>query len=271
MEIWGGNEGTQTAVSMPGIDAFVYARPYAGESCGGDVHYVSLCSGGKIGRFVVADVAGHGDEAGQTAAELRGLMRRYINTPDQSRFTRALNRAFLGKSAAGRFATALLATYYTPTDRLIICNAGHPRPLHWSARTGLWRALDEHDCAGQDGAVNLPLGIIDPTEYTQFSVALEREDLVLIHTDSILEARDAAGSMLGEQGVLDILGELDAGRADELAGRIMERVRAYSGGHEPDDDVTLLVLRHNAQEPPRYSVMQKARMFARWAGFTGQG
>jgi uncharacterized membrane protein (UPF0136 family) len=33
-------------------------------------------------------------------------------------------------------ATAILATYWSPTSELTLCNAGHPAPLWWSARRG---------------------------------------------------------------------------------------------------------------------------------------
>ncbi|MCP4589165.1 MAG: hypothetical protein GY842_00335, partial [bacterium] len=46
MEIWGGNQAIEDAVSVPGIDAWVYSRPVGGQSSGGDIHYVSTCGGG---------------------------------------------------------------------------------------------------------------------------------------------------------------------------------------------------------------------------------
>lgn len=266
MEVWGGNVATETAVSSPGIDAFVYARPYHGNATSGDVHYLSLCGSGKIGRFVIADVAGHGDEAGATALTLRGLMRRYINTVNQAKFVRALNKEFLAHSSQGRFATALLATYYAPTDDLIVCNAGHPRPLYYSVATGTWQALDHQGGANEAGG-NLPLGIIEPTNYAQYAVPLAKGDLVVMHTDSLTEAH-APGSkeMLGEAGLLDVLRSLDATRPDTLAGAILDAVRARSAGAEPDDDVTILVLHHNAGGRNRYTVRERARTIARMMG-----
>lgn len=170
MEVWGGHDGFVGEVSVPGNDVFVGCTPHHGEAQGGDIYYVSNCAAGLITRFVLADVAGHGSVVASTAAGLRDLMRRSINTPDQSRFARSLNTRFSRES--GRFATAVLVSYFAPTDHAIICNAGHPRPLHYSAPRGEWRYLDADvpdalgaSRQGEIGASNLPLGVIDPTEY----------------------------------------------------------------------------------------------------------
>jgi hypothetical protein len=46
--------------STPDCDAWPCSTPHGGDEAGGDIHYVSMCGGGKIGRFMIADVAGHG-------------------------------------------------------------------------------------------------------------------------------------------------------------------------------------------------------------------
>lgn len=266
MEIWGGNRAIENAVSVPGIDAWVYSQPYDGAEAGGDIHYVSLCAGGKIARFVVADVAGHGAAVGEIAANLRRLMRRYINTLNQTRFVRALNQQFTLESSGGRFATALLTTYYAPTDHLVICNAGHPPPLWRQARTGLWRTL-VHDMEQRaQAAANLPLGIIEPTPYHQFAVRLDPGDMVLIYTDSAMEAASPAGEQLGVEGLLERVARLDPERPEAFCGALLESLRDYRGGAPAGDDETLVLLRHNAGRPPRQPVGEMVRIIGRMVG-----
>jgi len=271
MEIWGGNIAASTAVSTPGIDAFVYSKPYQASEGGGDIHYLSLCSAGKIGRFVVADVSGHGEEVSELAQRLRGLMRKHINTPDQTRFARALNEAFAGDGdAGGRFATAILATYWTPSDHLIVCNAGHPRPLWYKAKEQRWTLMDDEgaltDGAEGTGIRNLPLGVIDPTDYTQAAYKLAPGDTVILYTDSLTEAKALNGDMLGEEGLLRLARSLDASHSSDLVPRLLDAVDRHRGGAEADDDVTLLVLHHNAAEPPAYSLGEKVATLGRMMG-----
>jgi phosphoserine phosphatase RsbU/P len=118
----------ERAVSTPGLDVWVYSRPHEGAEGGGDVHYVSLCGGGMITRFILADVSGHGASVAELATSLRALMRNNINRKDQARLVQALNREFSGLAKLSRFATAVVATYLTKGDTLTVYNAGHPRP-----------------------------------------------------------------------------------------------------------------------------------------------
>src|SRR3954447_25427257 len=71
MEVWGGNALIDTCVSISGLDAWVYSKPFENGEAGGDVHYVSSCATGRITRLLLADVSGHGEKVRNTAATLR--------------------------------------------------------------------------------------------------------------------------------------------------------------------------------------------------------
>ena len=64
---------------------------------------------------------------------LRSLLRKNINQKSQNRLVERLNRQFADMAEMQRFATALVITYLASTDRLSVCNAGHPRPLFYQA------------------------------------------------------------------------------------------------------------------------------------------
>jgi sigma-B regulation protein RsbU (phosphoserine phosphatase) len=259
MEVWGGNMAIDSAVTMPGLNVWVYARPYKGQAAGGDVHYVSSCATGRISRLLVADVSGHGTKVADSARSLRDLMRRYINYLDQSKFVSTLNREFSREANIGLFATAIVATYWAPTDYLVASNAGHPRPLMFSARERVWRVLTDPKAkrgrsaarpkpkAGEaDPAVaNLPLGVIEATEYDQFAVRLAAGDLVLLYTDSLLEAQNAAGQELG---LMKLVADLDPTDPKRLVRELVERVEAFGRG-PPGDDVTIVALAPSGQKP----------------------
>lgn len=267
MEIWGGNRAIDSGVSAPGIDAWVVSRPHAGADGGGDIHYVSLCAGGKIARFTVADVAGHGDAVAGLAVVLRNLMRKGINTADQSRLARRLNEAFINESRLGVFATAILATYFAPSRHLILCNAGHPPPLMYRARTQTWslHTPDEAPATGPRPR-GIPLGIIEPTDYTQHAIALEPGDIVVLYTDSLIEQKDESGRMPGAQGLRDLCEGIQADRPECIANELIDRVARYGGGRALDDDLTIMVLHHNGGPSPRPSLVDRASAYARLLG-----
>lgn len=262
MEIRGGSTAVEEAVSTPGLDAWVFSEPYEGAASGGDVHYVSLCGGGVITRLIVADVSGHGASVAEFSGSLRTLMRRNINTKSQTRLVRALNREFAELAQMRRFATAVVATYLAINQSLTVCNAGHPRPLWRRAETGTWALLD------QDVRVagNLPLGLDDETSYHQFAVTLGRGDLVLFYTDALIEAADASGVMLGEEGLLALVRTIESDGPADLGRALLEAIARHRGGQPADDDVTLVALHHNASGPRSLSIGEKVDVYAKVFG-----
>ena len=262
MEIRGGSRAVEESLETPGLDAWVYSRPYEGAENGGDVYYVSLCGGGVITRVVVADVAGHGESVASFSSNLRAIMRKNINTKSQTRLVQALNREFGRNADSFRFATAVVATYLATHKTFTVCNAGHPRPLWYRARLKQWSLLDK-DLA-ETG--NLPLGLDDESAYHQFAVTLDTDDIVLLYTDALSEASDGAGKMLGEEGLLNMVRGLELNGPDRIGSELLAAIDTLRGGRPSDDDVTLLTLHHNAggSRPPRFG--EKVEVYAKFFG-----
>jgi phosphoserine phosphatase RsbU/P len=275
MDVWGGTKAVDRMFSVPGLDIHIVSTPYRGDDDGGDIYYISMCGVGNIARIVVADVSGHGEAVAETSGRLRKLMRKFINTPDQAQFARSLNEAFLSDAQSENFATALLATYWAPTDHLILVNAGHPPPLLYRRREDRWHALDSDapDVVATEpdevGLRNLPLGIIEPTGYDQVAVKLEKDDIVILYTDALPEASDKSGNQLGTEGLLALCEKSGGCDPDDLGPRLLEQVQAHRGGREPEDDQTMIVLHHNGADPKAPGLSDYARMLGRMMGVIG--
>lgn len=266
MEIWGGNEAIDNAISTPGIDAWFYSRPYHDDARGGDVHYASMCAAGRIARFVVADVSGHGSAVDDFAQRLRSLMRKHVNTPDQTKFTRALNDDLLSQDTGGLFVTALLITFFAPRSQLIFCNAGHPKPLWFRAETQKWAELDCDDQDALGDAGNLPLGVIEPTAYHQFAIRIAPGDLVLTVTDGVTEAKGPDGRLLGCEGLLDIVRQIPRGDLHQFVPTLIAQIAAYRQGAPADDDLTVMLLHHNDAPPRSIGITERVGAMAKMLG-----
>ena len=239
MEVWGGNQPFDAGVVMAGLDAGVYGRPYRGVEGGGDVYYVSSCATGRITRLLVADVSGHGLEVSDTAAQLRALMRRYVNYLDQTQFVQSLNEKFVALSRGGRFATAIVSTFFGPTNHLTLCNAGHPPPLIYRARERRWGFVQPIDADD----INFPWGIVEGCDYAQFDIHLAVDDLVLCYTDSLTEARMPNGELLGMERLLEIMNAVDVASPQTLIANLLNRIA--EAGNTLTDDATVLLFRPN--------------------------
>ena len=266
MEVWGGNQLTARGVAFGGLDVWVYSKPYGEARSGGDIYYASSCATGRITRLLLADVAGHGQAVAATAADLRILMRRFVNRLEQTEFVRLLNQEFLALSRQGSFATAIVTTFFEPTRRLTVCNVGHPRPLVYRVAQQRWDYLGDGPMGDGPSAKpvpgNIPLGLMDIAEYQQYDVELQPGDCVLSYTDALIESKDADGEMLGEDGVLRLarlIGELGP---QEFAETLLKEIAERYPENLSADDVTVLIIRATGN-PAHYSVRDKFGAFLR--------
>ena len=247
MEVWGGSQLTTRGVVFGGLDAWVYSKPHGQAQRGGDVYYASSCAAGRISRLLLADVSGHGTSVASIAADLRMLMRRFVNRWDQAEFVRLLNQQFSALSKKGTFATAIISTFFAPSRRLILCNAGHPRPILYRTSQQEWSLLGQEDSPRLPGPSNLPFGILSITEYEHFDVELEPGDCLLTYTDALIESSDADGEKLGEEGVLRILKLLGDVKPEELIDMLLGEIAERYPENLSGDDVTVLIVRANGR------------------------
>jgi serine phosphatase RsbU (regulator of sigma subunit) len=177
-------------------------------------------------------------------------MREHVNHMDQRRFVTRMNCAFTEQSVSGIFATALVCTFFSPTNDLSICNAGHPPPLLYRASERRWVLLEEPSDATPAPTTtpeNLPLGILDIASYEQFKVRLADGDRVFCYTDSLIEARDGAGRMLGVQGLLDHVNALPPETTtDAFIPALYASLTTCAGATLLNDDLTMLLFTPNA-------------------------
>src|ERR1700722_14183030 len=265
MEVWGGSQLTARGVELGGLDTWVYSKPYGQSEYGGDVYYASSCATGRISRLLLADVSGHGHSVAETAGELRTLMRRFVNRLDQTEFVRLLNQQFAAMTRHGVFATAIVTTFFAPTRRLTVCNAGHPRPLLYRSAQRQWDLLGHLEAAAPSVLSNLPLGILKESEYEQFDVELEIGDCLLSYTDALIESNDADGEMLGEAGLLQITLLLPDLAPEKLIETLLAEIACRYPENLSDDDVTVMVMRANGGDA-HYSFGEKLEAAERFVG-----
>jgi len=263
MEVWGGSQLTSSGVELPGLDVWVYSKPFEEAQRGGDVYYVSSCASGRISRLLLADVSGHGNSVASTAADLRTLMRRFVNRLDQKEFVRLLNEQFTALSSQGTFSTAVVTTFFSPTRRLSLCNAGHPRPLLFRATEGRWSFLGHQDNPEKKGPRNIPFGIFQLADYEQLDIELDPGDCLVSYTDALTESCDADGEMLGEKGLLRIVNLLGGIPAEKFISSLLQEIAEQFPKNLSADDVTLMVVRANSRSL-KFSLREKVHALGRF-------
>ena len=246
MEVWGGNRTTDILVRATGLDTRAFSLPYGGAARGGDVLHVTACSSGRITRALLADVVGHGEPAAEAAESLRRLMGEVVNILDQGKLVGALNREFTRLQEEGRFASAIVASYFRPTGTLTLCNAGHPPPLLYSEEEASWSFLEpRRGSSSRSRPLNLPLGFFGSVDYELQEIDLRRGDLVVLYTDGLIEATDVDGEEFGYGRLLDLLESSSPTSFDGVIPGVLGAIESWIGSSALADDISVMVFARN--------------------------
>ncbi|MCX4693686.1 PP2C family protein-serine/threonine phosphatase [Streptomyces sp. NBC_01408] len=215
----------------------LYRAAQQGTLVGGDLYDVRA---GPYGvRALVADVQGHGLAAVATVAGLLGSFREAaLDDAELVAVAARLDRRLLADAApsadgsAGQpelFVTAVLLEFPPGRDRVRIVSCGHPPAL-------LLRGTKVEEVLVEPGPP-LGLGLPGPAPSTVAEVRLAAGDRLLLYTDGVTEARDAAGYFYPLAARVPVLSRDPAG----LVEAVWRDLVAFSGGG-PRDDVALLLL-----------------------------
>jgi phosphoserine phosphatase RsbU/P len=244
-ELRGGNHLAAYSVELPGLAGWVSCHPLRPSPRGGDLYYLSACSQGIIARVVLADVAGHGEVVSAAAIRLRDALRQHVEQWDQSTLIRQLNDTFLKSTEKVQYATAFLASFFSESGELLFTNAGHLPPLWYRTATREWSLLYDSTPL-RKAIVDLPLGLIAGTSYSQTAVQLEPGDLLLLYTDGISESWDESGEQLGLERLLSIARNLPTESAAGSGKELLAAVARFRGAVPAADDETVVVLQRHA-------------------------
>ena len=164
---------------------------------GGDYANVLAAPDGRIG-LIVADVSGKGLPAAMVATGVHSVVDATVSQGKSlCEMAQGLNR-FLINSMDRQSHLTVLAVLFDPlTGHMEYLNAGHP-PILVAAPDGQVRELN--------WGYNPPLGVL-PTSPQIDTAELRPGELLFLYTDGLSEMYDAAGKMLGVDGVKIQLGE----------------------------------------------------------------
>ena len=74
-------------------------------------------------------------------------------------------------------------------------------------------------------------------------IGLEPEDIVLLTTDGILEARSPEDALFGDERMLEVVRANRDRRASEIIQSLQQAVFDFTGLNKPQDDLTAVVIK----------------------------
>lgn len=241
------------------LDIAGFMRP--AREVGGD--FYDVFEVGERGvAFVIGDVSGKGVPAALFMMRAQSLLRQFLLETDDlgTAFTLA-NCQLCERNDAMLFVTAFACVVDTATGEVRFANAGHNPPvLKQNGKLG--------NLACHPGLV---LGAMDVVKYREGSFACSPGEGLLLYTDGVSEAANAAEELYGEERLLETLARIDASggegvpvgsdvQAPDVAAAVsaaaassaqtavnslVASVDAFAGEAPQADDITMLAFRWN--------------------------
>jgi len=220
-------------------DAVVYGVTKPANTVGGDFYDILTLPDGRL-VLALGDVSGKGSPAALLMALLLAMLRTLVDENlESARLVARLNVQVFRHSPRSRFITLFYGVYDPRDGSLEYVNAGHLPPLV-RRRDGQFERV-----SGPTGT-GLALGMFDQATYDTRRITIEPGDLLVLFSDGITEAENAAGRAFDEAGLEGVVAA-HAGEDPEAVGRaILKAVQAYTADARLTDDLTALVLKRNA-------------------------
>jgi sigma-B regulation protein RsbU (phosphoserine phosphatase) len=196
-------------------------------SVAGDFYDFLVASDTQAG-LLIADVSGHGVPAALIASMVKlAATSQRAHAADPAQLLSGMNGALYGNTQS-QFVTAAYVHLDAEAGELRYSAAGHPPML--LLRNGRTSGIEEN---------GLMLAAFDFAAYTNAAQPLRRGDRLLLYTDGIVEAANAAGDFFGADALMAEMQKTAGLSPGQAADSIVATIRRWSVAQ--DDDWTVLV------------------------------
>ncbi|MDE0928570.1 MAG: PP2C family protein-serine/threonine phosphatase [Acidimicrobiales bacterium] len=217
---------------LPEFSGFDVGRVYQAGSglMSGDFFDVFQASPTRMAA-VIGDVSGHGIESSITAFQAKYLLRTFLQQfRDPAQALEELNRQMSSVDRSEEFISLVVLVFDTGAGTMRYASAGHPATFLWHQREV--RPLRSTG----------PLLMLDP-DGTYFSreIPMEQDDMAVMYTDGLTEARDG-DEMFGEERIGNAIRRDPGIEPAVLCKQLLDAANEFSlGGVE--DDIAILAIR----------------------------
>jgi sigma-B regulation protein RsbU (phosphoserine phosphatase) len=202
---------------------------------GGDLYDLFFLDENRL-AMTVGDVSGKGIPAALFMAVTRTLLRALaFQIPEPAELLAELNNRLSEDNPSNMFVTLFYGVLDLRTGALVFASGGHNPPL----------LVDREGRAGTLPRVKgVALGVFAGVPYQEEAASIGADDHLLLFTDGLTEAMNAAGDLYGDDRALATVAKLARLEPKELIAELRKDVAEHVAGAEPSDDLTLLDLQY---------------------------
>jgi serine phosphatase RsbU (regulator of sigma subunit) len=214
---------------LEGVSVLAHFAPVA--EIGGDYYDYLTMPDGRL-AFALGDVSGHGLPTGLVVAMAKAALSTLVEAGHDGGELFARLNDFIHRSTDPRHYMTLAFLAYDPRSREAeLTNAGQLAP--YRVRGGRVEALS---------LPSFPLGLLPERTFPSRRERFETGDLLVFHSDGLIEAADGNDEPFGFERFEEILRSRAAAGPGAVRDALLAAVAAHTGPRPPEDDRTLLIL-----------------------------
>jgi PAS domain-containing protein len=196
---------------------------------GGDFYDVFSIDEHKIG-LIIGDVSGKGLDA----AALTSVVKNTIKAYAMEHYSPAIviektNNVIRAVTDISSFVSVIFAVLDTKSEKIIYCNAGHP--------TAIIKRNDDLVLLEANSPI---VGAFDGLEFNEHEYPINKDDLIIMYTDGLTEAR-LGQEFFGESKLVSFISDIKKPSVHELPNQIFEQIMKFTNGVLSDDLALLAV------------------------------
>jgi serine phosphatase RsbU (regulator of sigma subunit) len=208
------------------------------DEVGGD-YYDTLRASDTQSALIVADVSGKGTTAAFHMSQMKGIFHSLAqNCIQPEEFMIRSNQALANCLERGSFISATFFIINTEEKKVNYSRAGHCPVLYFSASRNTAEYLKDKGVA---------LGMVRNKGYEKFIEAhafgYQPNDIMVLYTDGITEAKNAKGDEYGYDRLLETLLEVKDRSAREIQEHLINRLYEFTGTENINDDYTTMIVK----------------------------
>jgi serine phosphatase RsbU (regulator of sigma subunit) len=206
---------------------------------GGDFFNYFLLPDGQA-TLVVGDVSGKGVAAALLMANIQATLRaRLPLESDLAKLAEHLDREIEANTTTTVYLTCFIGIIDGVRNTMRFVNAGHNPPLILRV-DGSVEALEP---------TGRPLGLLPGGGYEERSLSFHDGESLVLYTDGLVDSESGSGEAFGLERLKSLVMRGGSAGIDGLLAAVEPTLREYRGGHEAEDDATLVVLRFGDVSP----------------------
>ena len=215
----------------------IEAKSVPAKEVGGDYYdFIPASSGDQMG-FIIADASGKGLPGTLYMTRSRSVFRVISSEAEHPGEILSRSNSYIAADASsgkGMFITVLYLLYDKAKKRMTCANAGHYPPLWFKAKEKVFAEIT---------ASGVPVGILPEQTYQEETIQLAPQDLLVLYTDGVTEAKATHGEMFGVEMLKRLVEQNCSLSAHDLFEKIEAGIKEFIGNAPPFDDMTLIVIK----------------------------